>query len=218
MGCCASKNQDKGGLIDYTSNVEPNNKDDFLNSNPHGVRASNATFLFSEHETITDLEKRTNKYKLYFSQEDLIKISNSDKLVLTIIDSKKVKVGSKVTINVLGIESSERKTYDGKSYFGKRTEDGELNDYYLPEESNVNNRHFEVKFDSSYKFYMIKGVDKAKLFIRISQKFMLKHNSILNFGTNNIKIEFRNSIADKDIHFSVIRIEGLEGVNKGKSM
>lgn len=140
--------------------------------------------------------------------EKLKKIVNyADILEIEIINSLTLQRGLKIEINALGMTSnSERKAYDGNTFFGflgENDEDG-LNinninngiDFLIkPKDSNYENkiigRHFRIRFDLTNMGYYIKDLGCGYgTFKKITTKIKIKDSYLINIGNSYIVCTF----------------------------
>lgn len=82
------------------------------------------------------------------------------------MDSKSLKLNTKILINSFGLNGSKRGNRDGISYFGKANFDNQV-DFELPDEEAIKNSHFLIKYDPNIKSYLIKNIQNSGLFLRI---------------------------------------------------
>ena len=139
--------------------------------------------------------------------EKLKKIVNkADLLEIEIINSLTIQRGLKIEINALGMTTnSERKAYDGNTFFGflGENEEGDegLNvnnevDFVIkPRDNNYENRalgrHFRIRFDLNSLSYMIKDLGCGYgTFKKITKETKIKDSYLINIGNSYIVCTF----------------------------
>lgn len=113
-------------------------------------------------------------------------------LNLKIIESSVIQVGTKLTINALGLEGSKRAKNDLKTYFGSQlTENGEIiNDYVIEEQSHgMGKQHFIIKFNPLTSKYTISDLgDGTGTFVKVKAEIVLKDGLIISYSSSFMKI------------------------------
>ena len=137
--------------------------------------------------------------------EKLRKIVNTaDILEIEIINSLNLQRGMKIAINALGmIENSERKAYDGNTFFGflEQNDVDELNlnneiDFIIkPKDNNYENRaigrYFRIRFDLNSMGYLIKDLGCGYgTFKKITEETKIKDSNLINIGNSYIVCTF----------------------------
>jgi hypothetical protein len=126
------------------------------------------------------------------------------KLVLEVLESSNVALGTLLRINAAGLEGSKRSKADGKTFFGSQMmENGEVvNDVVIDEESQgMGRRHFMISFQASgCKYYISDLGDGTGTFIKVTTELVLKEGYIISFGSSHMKvISIGNGPLDKKI-------------------
>ena len=121
-------------------------------------------------------------------------IEKHDRLILKVVDSKLIDVGTEISLNYLGLELNGKSDYNenklfishfgsgydthdnssktnGKLYPNKTMDKTDI-DYILPKEDSVNPHHFDIKYDIINKSYYIKNVDESALFVKLNKKLV----------------------------------------------
>ena len=137
--------------------------------------------------------------------EKLKKIVNTaDILEIEIINSLNLQRGLKIVINALGmVENSERKAYDGNTFFGflEQNDVDEINinnenDFIIKPidnnyEKRVIGRHFRIRFDLNSMGYFIKDLGCGYgTFKKITEKAKIKDSNLINIGNSYIVCTF----------------------------
>ena len=138
--------------------------------------------------------------------EKLKKIVNTaDILEIQIINSLTLQRGLKIEINALGmISNSERKAYDGNTFFGflGENDDDDINinnnnevDFVIkPRENNYENRilgrHFRIRFDLNNMGYFIKDLGCGYGTFKKITKTKIKDSYLINIGNSYIVCTF----------------------------
>ena len=139
--------------------------------------------------------------------EKLNKIVNSaDILEIQIINSLTLQRGLKIEINALGmIANSERKAYDGNTFFGflgeNDDEEGmninnnnEVDFIIKPRDNNFENRiigrHFRIRFDLNSMGYFIKDLGCGYGTFQKITKTKIKDSYLINIGNSYIVCTF----------------------------
>jgi hypothetical protein len=135
-------------------------------------------------------------------------VNGADILEIEIINSLNLQLGLKIEINALGMkENSERKAYDGNTFFGfyEQNEDDEegLNnnnnnevDFIIkPKDNNHENRivgrHFRIRFDINCMQYLIKDLGCGYgTFKKITKETKIKDSYLINIGNSYIVCTF----------------------------
>ena len=119
-------------------------------------------------------------------------------LHLTVVESEKMEVGKKYTINSEGLIDSLRLSKDGCVYAGTLYSENTaaVNDILLPQnEEGLGKRHFMIKCSSNPVSYSVKDLgDGLGTFMKIISPTKLKSNAIISFGEIHmvIFIEYSN--------------------------
>ena len=129
------------------------------------------------------------------------------KLVLTVIEAKHLEVGTQLIINAGGLEGSERCCKDGVVLFGNRSNSKLDNDFNFPDEENVGNKHFEIRYFEDSDNYCAKDLYGTGLFIKVNQPIKLKDNSIFSFIDSHIIVKIPTDLNNKSY-------DSMEGVNR----
>lgn len=118
-------------------------------------------------------------------------IKANRKLILKVIESKFLDPGTKLIINAGGLEGSERMSRDGVALFGNKSTSKKYlpNDFNFPDEEQLGNKHFEVRFNLESRKYLIKDLYGSGLFIRINYPIPLKNNSIFSFVNSHLLVK-----------------------------
>ena len=92
-----------------------------------------------------------------------------------------------------------------------------INDFNFPEEdSKIGKKHFEIKYDISVDEYKIKGmIGNNGLYIKISNKVLLRNHSVFSFGGIHITSEIA---FDQSTLNSTITLKVIYGLNQGQEM
>ena len=127
--------------------------------------------------------------------------SSADKLTIEISNKNFQISGQKLSITCRGLVNSLRKENDGLVYFGCINQDLIINDYLikLPDsefDERCLGRHFQIQFRLSDMKYYIRDLGKGfGAFMRISELYQLKTDSLINIGDSYIVV----SIGEEDI-------------------
>lgn len=151
-------------------------------------------------------------------------IKANKKLILTVIESKFLDPGTKLVINAGGLEGSERMSRDGVVLFGNKSTSKKslTNDFNFPDEEQLGNKHFEIRFNLEKRKYFIKDLYGSGLFIKINYPIPLKNNSIFSFINSHflvkIPVDLKANEYSKETaivnNSSLIIIKALYGENK----
>ena len=138
-------------------------------------------------------------------------VDEADKLEIEIINSLTLQRGLKILINALGmVENSERKAYDGNTFFGflgddnenenENDEEGmnknnEVDFIVRPKENNYENRslgrHFRIRFDLNSMGYFIRDLGCGYgTFKKITEETKIKDSYLINIGNSYIVCTF----------------------------
>jgi len=98
-------------------------------------------------------------------------------MILKIIEANFIKEETLLHINPGGLESSERLAKDGVIYFGKQNDEF-INDFNFPNDENVGDRQFEIKYDIIKNCYRAKNLFGTGLFFNIDKKLVKLYNYI----------------------------------------
>jgi pSer/pThr/pTyr-binding forkhead associated (FHA) protein len=118
---------------------------------------------------------------------------SSPNLILKIIESISVPIGTTLKITSMGMEDSKRGKSDNKTYIGsaQKGPDGEvINDFIVEEESQgMGRQHLLITYQPSRAKYMISDLgDGTGTFLKISHEFILREGFIISFGNSHMKI------------------------------
>ena len=114
------------------------------------------------------------------------------RLEIKVMDGTALPLGHTFKISTSGLEGSIRGVSDGEVYFGGVTKvrDEIVNDFVLPTEEGVGNRHFLIKYNPVERKYCIKDLGEGTgTFVKITTKLLLKENYILSFGENHMIVQ-----------------------------
>ena len=201
MNCLDKKKISTDSLIESTQNnnlhniISKNNqnnntKDQNNNNINYGLNTSNTI----DHNIVAPS-----------TIEKLKKIVNTaDILEIEIINSLNLQRGLKIVINALGmVENSERKAYDGNTFFGflEQNDVDEINinneiDFIIkPKDNNYENRvigrHFRIRFDLNSMGYFIKDLGCGYgTFKKITEKAKIKDSNLINIRNSYIVCTF----------------------------
>ena len=201
MNCLDKKKISTDSLIESTQNnnlhilISKNNqnnntKDQNNNNINYGLNTSNTI----DHNIVAPS-----------TIEKLKKIVNTaDILEIEIINSLNLQRGLKIVINALGmVENSERKAYDGNTFFGflEQNDVDEINinneiDFIIkPKDNNYENRvigrHFRIRFDLNSMGYLIKDLGCGYgTFKKITEEAKIKDSNLINIGNSYIVCTF----------------------------
>ena len=132
-------------------------------------------------------------------------VDTADILEIEIINSLIFDRGLKIKINALGmISNSERKAYDGNTFFGflgENDEDGiniknnkEVDFIIKPKDNNYENRiigrHFRIRFDLNTMKYFIKDLGCGYGTFQKITKTKIKDSYLINIGNSYIVCTF----------------------------
>lgn len=132
-----------------------------------------------------------------------------------------MEIGTQLVINAGGLEGSERLIKNGLVVFGKKSIQGQPNDFNFPDDENASEKQFEIKFDRDLDDYFIKDLHGTGLFMKILNKQILKHNAIFSFVSTHILVEIPLEIGelvdgDYETIQSKLILKVLHGINKGE--
>lgn len=125
------------------------------------------------------------------------------KLILSVIETVHLEIGTEYEILPTGLQSSKRATKDNCVYVGTLEKQGNLiaNDILLPEdEKGAGKRHFMIKYNKGKsklekQSYFLKDMgDGMGTFIRIEQPLRLKNSYIISFGDSHMMVNIENNL------------------------
>jgi pSer/pThr/pTyr-binding forkhead associated (FHA) protein len=212
-------------VLDYKKKVgtESNAITSYPNNNNKNLNLKNAENGKDENDNdygICSLNTVEQNYATPLIIEQLKKIvDTADLLEIEVINSSTLQRGLKIEINSLGMTSnSERKAYDGYTFFGysdkneidnlNENNEEEVNeeekqnlnndlDFVLvqkednnPNEKNIG-RHFRIRFDLKNMGYFIKDLGRGYgTFQKIMGKSKIKDSNLINIGNSYIVCTF----------------------------
>ena len=105
----------------------------------------------------------------YNKEDYFYKIQLNKKLILKVIDSKKLTLGDQVCVNCYGVEINGKNDYvfddNPVTKFGSNKL---FSDYVLPVEDGIQERHFDIKFDFISKEYNLRNTAFSAVFVKIA--------------------------------------------------
>ena len=180
------------------NNLNNNGKDQNNNTNNmnYGLNTTNTV----EHNNVSP--STIEKLKNIVNEADLLEI--------VIINSINLQLGLKIEINALGMkENSERKAYDGNTFFGffeqneedkeginnNNNNNNEVDFVIKPKDNNNENkivgRYFRIRFDVNYMQYLIKDLGCGfGTFKKITKETKIKDSYLINIGNSYIVCTF----------------------------
>lgn len=133
------------------------------------------------------------------------------RLEIKVLDGTLLSPGETFKISPSGLEGSIRGVSDGEVYFGgvAKVKETVVNDYVLPNEEGVGNRHFLVKYHSVERKYTIRDLGEGTgTFIKLTTKLLLRDNYILSFGENHMIVHHCEVINQEEAKITVKFIDG----------
>ena len=209
----------------YNSNTPNNNNNNNYNDNIN----TNFDTIISVARGKNRNHNNTNKFNMGITDrtsdsefENFNYNKSQDMLILTIIESKFNKPGTKLHITPKGLEESvvlnNNNVNSGSVYFGLENSETEIpNDFiFLPDEG-ICSQHFIIKYSKPFNSYNIKNLNSSGVFIRIEDKLILKESCIISFGTNHVMVQIRKEDNEESQEtISYIRFKIVFGNNKGE--
>ena len=133
------------------------------------------------------------------------------RLEIKVLDGTLLAPGQTFKVSGSGLEGSIRGVNDGEVYFGgvAKVKDVVVNDYVLPNEEGVGNRHFLLKYQALERKYTIRDLGEGTgTFIKITTKLLLKDNYILSFGENHMVVQHCEIIGQEQPKITLKFIDG----------
>ena len=122
------------------------------------------------------------------------------RLEIKVLDGTLLAPGQTFKLGASGLEGSIRGVNDGEVYFGGVAEvkGAVVNDFVLPSEEGVGNRHFLIKYLPVERKYTIRDLGEGTgTFIKLTTKQRLKDNYILSFGENHMVVQHCEMVAQE---------------------
>lgn len=122
------------------------------------------------------------------------------RLEIKVLDGTLLAPGQTFKLSASGLEGSIRGVSDGEVYFGgvAKVKETVVNDFVLPNEEGVGNRHFLIKYHAMERKYTIRDLGEGTgTFIKLTTKQQLKDNYILSFGENHMVIQHCEIVAQE---------------------